>query len=81
MTHRSRPPRCGAAGDPRLHLPFAEATITDPPPADQQLPETTLTGKSVGKLYVEVERHWNEIRFVSASSVGIRDQVSKKWCW
>src|SRR5438105_3390735 len=40
--------------DARMQQPFAEAAVTDPPPPDQQLPETTLAGKSVGKLYVEV---------------------------
>lgn len=51
----------------RLHLPFGEATITDPPPADQRLPDRTLTGKSVGKLFLEVTKLWNDIRFLSAS--------------
>jgi peptidyl-prolyl cis-trans isomerase B (cyclophilin B) len=56
-----------SADDPRWHLPFGEATITDPPPPDQQLAARTFAGKSVGKLFLEVTRVWNEIRFVSPS--------------
>jgi hypothetical protein len=37
----------------------------------------TAGGRS-GRLAPSVK---NEIRFVSASNVGISDQVSKKWCW
>ncbi|MCS6851874.1 MAG: peptidylprolyl isomerase [Gemmataceae bacterium] len=50
-----------------LHQPFAEATITDPPPADQRLPDVTMTGKSVGKLFLEVTRIWDSIRFTTPS--------------
>jgi cyclophilin family peptidyl-prolyl cis-trans isomerase len=61
----SPPAPAPVTADPRLHQPFATAVITDPPPPDQRLPETTLTGKSVGKLYLEVEKIWDQIRFVS----------------
>jgi len=48
----------------RLHQPFTEATIADQP--DQYLPEMTLTGKSVGKLYEQVVKHWDSIHFLNA---------------
>jgi peptidyl-prolyl cis-trans isomerase B (cyclophilin B) len=51
--------------DPRLHQPFSEATISDPPEDWLRPPDTTMTGKSVGKLYTEVRNHWDDIRFVS----------------
>ncbi len=51
--------------DPRLHQPFAEATISEPPEDWHRPPDTTLTGKSVGKFYVEVKNNWEQIRFVS----------------
>jgi len=51
--------------DPRLHQPFAEATISEPPEDWHRPPDTTLTGKSVGKLYVQVKNNWDQIRFVS----------------
>jgi len=51
--------------DPRLHQPFAEATISEPPEDWHRPPDTTLTGKSVGKLYEEVKSNWDQIRFIS----------------
>src|SRR5713101_1934291 len=51
--------------DPQMHQPFADATISDPPEDWLRPPDTTLAGKSVGKLYTEVRNHWDEIRFVS----------------
>jgi cyclophilin family peptidyl-prolyl cis-trans isomerase len=51
--------------DPRLHQPFADATISDPPEGWLRPPDTTMTGKSVGKVYTEVKNHWDDIRFVS----------------
>lgn len=64
VTDAGSPPMNDAT---RLHLPFGEATITDPPPDDQRLPDRTLTGKSVGKLFVEVSKIWNDIRFLDAA--------------
>ena len=62
----SRPETASSiALDPHLHQPFAEATISEPPEDWHRPPDTTLTGKSVGKLYVEVKNHWEQIRFVS----------------
>lgn len=51
--------------DPRLHQPFAEATTDEPPPGWQRPPDTTLTGKATGKLFLEVAHLWDEIKFVS----------------
>lgn len=50
--------------EPRLNQSFAEATLPEPP-ADCRLPDVTATGKSVGKLYTEVMRLWNGIRFTA----------------
>jgi peptidyl-prolyl cis-trans isomerase B (cyclophilin B) len=51
--------------DARLHQPFAEATHQEPPLDWQRPPDTTMAGKSVGKLYTEVVRIWDSIRFVA----------------
>lgn len=53
--------------DPRWQQSFAEATIADPPPDWQRPPDTTLAGKSVGKLYTEVVRLWDDVRFFTPS--------------
>jgi peptidylprolyl isomerase len=50
--------------EPRFRQTLAEATRAEPP-ADWSPPEQTLTGKSVGKLYTEVAKVWETIRFVS----------------
>jgi peptidyl-prolyl cis-trans isomerase B (cyclophilin B) len=49
----------------RLHQPFNQATRQgdDPPVGSQRPADETMTGKSTGKLYSEVVRTWNEIRF------------------
>jgi cyclophilin family peptidyl-prolyl cis-trans isomerase len=51
--------------DPRLHRSFAEATRAEPPPDYPRPPETTITLKSVGKLYTEVKAQWDSIRFAT----------------
>jgi peptidyl-prolyl cis-trans isomerase B (cyclophilin B) len=51
--------------DPRLHQSFAEATRKDPPADFERPPDLTLTGKSVGKLYTDVVRLWDGIRFAT----------------
>ncbi|HEV3203891.1 MAG TPA: peptidylprolyl isomerase [Gemmataceae bacterium] len=51
--------------DPRLHQPFSQATVANPPANWQRPPDLTMTNKSVGKLYTEVVRIWDEIKFVS----------------
>lgn len=52
----------------RLHQPFTQAARqSDDPPAGSQRPvDETMAGKSTGKLYSEVMRLWDEIRFTSA---------------
>ncbi len=50
------------------HLPFAKATRRaedGAPPEMQPPPDLTMAGKSVGKLYTEVIRLWDTIRFVN----------------
>ncbi len=47
----------------RLHQSFAQATRQNPP-ADQRPPDTTMSGKSTGKLYREVIRLWDTIEFM-----------------
>jgi cyclophilin family peptidyl-prolyl cis-trans isomerase len=49
------------------HQPFAKVTrrADDPPQEMQPPPDTTVAGKSVGKLYTEVVRLWDTIRFVN----------------
>src|SRR5437016_5672593 len=61
------PPEIGPSVglDSGMHQPFTEATISEPPEDWHRPPDTTLTGKSVGKLYLEVKNHWEQIRFVS----------------
>jgi peptidyl-prolyl cis-trans isomerase B (cyclophilin B) len=54
-----------AALDPRLHQSFKEATYPEPPDPDQRLLEKTKAGLSVGKLFLEVQKKWDSIRFVS----------------
>jgi cyclophilin family peptidyl-prolyl cis-trans isomerase len=52
--------------DPRFKLPFREATIQqDAAPDGQTLPDMTLTGKSVGKLFVEVSNLWDKVSLTS----------------
>jgi len=54
----------------RLHRSFLEATRKLPPP-DQRPPDRTMTGKSIGKLYGEVVRVWDSIRFTAADGTRI----------
>jgi peptidyl-prolyl cis-trans isomerase B (cyclophilin B) len=53
--------------DDPLHQPFAKAVrqMDDPPPNVPPPPDQTVTGKSVYKLYQEVVRQWDTIRFVT----------------
>jgi len=50
--------------DPQLHQTFADATIAEPPIGDLRPPEITMTNKSVGKLYEDVVKRWDAIKFV-----------------
>src|SRR5205807_8047896 len=56
--------KAGSA-DPRMQQTFAEATRSEPPADWQRPPDLTLAGKSVRKLYTEVVRLWDTIRFTS----------------
>ena len=54
-------------GNARLSQPFADATMSEPPPEeDAVLPEITMTNKSVGKLYEQVVAAWDQVALVSA---------------
>jgi peptidyl-prolyl cis-trans isomerase B (cyclophilin B) len=48
----------------RLHQPFRDATVAEPP-EDQWLPDITKTGKSVGRLYEKVLTEWDKVRFLT----------------
>lgn len=52
-----------SAEKPHSGSSFSEATLSDVP--DQILPDKTMTGKSVGKLYTEVERLWDQVALIS----------------
>jgi cyclophilin family peptidyl-prolyl cis-trans isomerase len=67
-TESAKPP----APDPQSQQPFDQATISDPAPDGQWLPAQTAAGKSVGKLYLDVVKRWDEIRFVSLAGKPIR---------
>jgi cyclophilin family peptidyl-prolyl cis-trans isomerase len=56
-------PRPKAPVEPRFRQSFAGATRAEPPP-DCRPPDTTLTGKSTGKLCTEVIRAWDSIPLV-----------------
>jgi peptidyl-prolyl cis-trans isomerase B (cyclophilin B) len=51
------------------HLPFAKATrpADNPPEGADRPPDQTVSGKSVYKLYQEVLRTWDAIRFTAPS--------------
>jgi cyclophilin family peptidyl-prolyl cis-trans isomerase len=56
-----------------LHQPFNQAIRREPPSGPNVLPpETTISGKSVGKLYVEVQKLWPAIHFADASGKELR---------
>lgn len=52
-----------------MHQPFAKATRRgdDPPAECNRPPDATVSGKPVGKLYAEVIRLWDGVRFVDAA--------------
>jgi peptidyl-prolyl cis-trans isomerase B (cyclophilin B) len=58
----AKPP---VAIDARLTRSFADATRADPPAEAPRPPDTTVTNKSVGKLYTDVVRLWTEVPFVT----------------
>jgi peptidyl-prolyl cis-trans isomerase B (cyclophilin B) len=53
--------------DPRTHQPFEDATVAEPPADWHRPPDVTLAGKSVGKLYTDVRKSWDEVKFQSPS--------------
>lgn len=70
-TDSANPPAAGAAPT-NLQQSFAEATFAEPPPDWNRPPDKTLAGKSVGKLYTEVVRNWDDIKFVDANGKRIQ---------
>ncbi len=51
--------------DPRWGVSFQDACRVLPPANAERPPDVTITGKSVGVLYQDVERLWNTIPLVS----------------
>jgi cyclophilin family peptidyl-prolyl cis-trans isomerase len=50
---------------PAWEKPFKEAIRSEPPADWPAPPDVTKTGKSVGKLYTEVEKTWESVKFVT----------------
>jgi peptidyl-prolyl cis-trans isomerase B (cyclophilin B) len=67
----SQKPKEAEPAPPRdaQHQAFADATRQgdNPPEGAERPPDTTCTGKSVAKLYAEVVRLWDTVRFVDAA--------------
>jgi cyclophilin family peptidyl-prolyl cis-trans isomerase len=57
--------------DPRLQQSFVDATLAEPPLGDLRPPETTATGKSVGKLYEDVVKLWDGVKYVDSHGKNI----------
>jgi peptidyl-prolyl cis-trans isomerase B (cyclophilin B) len=57
--------------DPKLHQPFSEAAITEPPDGQLRPPDQTKAGKNVAKLYEAIVGKdgkgglWDQIKFTS----------------
>jgi peptidyl-prolyl cis-trans isomerase B (cyclophilin B) len=49
----------------RLHQPFKEATLAEPPDPQYWLPPKTKAGKSVGALYEAVVAEWDKVPFLT----------------
>lgn len=60
-----------AAPDARLHAPFKDAVVAEPPEGHYPLPQMK-TGKSVGKLYEQVVGSWDAIKFVTPEGKRLR---------
>lgn len=56
---------------PHLHMSFKEAVLPRPPRDRHRPPDTTCTGKSVGKLYTDVVDLWDTIEFTKADGTAI----------
>lgn len=63
LVKNDKPP----TGDPRLTQLFADATRKDPPADGHRPPDKTMTGKSVGKLYMDVVELWDTVRLTDLS--------------
>lgn len=61
--------------DPRLHQTFADATLADPPASAQRPPDLTIAGKATGKLYTEVVKLWDTVKFRTADGKLIHYQA------
>jgi cyclophilin family peptidyl-prolyl cis-trans isomerase len=71
----AQPGPAGAAAvaklDPRLHQPFKDAVLLDPPEGAQRPPDVTKAGKAVGKLFEAVAGKdgvgglWDQVRFTT----------------
>jgi cyclophilin family peptidyl-prolyl cis-trans isomerase len=59
-----QPQPAKVALDPRMHKPLKEATLSEPPEG-QNLPEKTKAGLSVGKLFLDVQKEWDDIHFAT----------------
>jgi peptidyl-prolyl cis-trans isomerase B (cyclophilin B) len=73
----------GASPANRFQQPFLEATLEDPPPPGELLPpETTIAGKSVGKMFEAIKGHngigglWERITLTTAD--GKPKQITAK---
>src|SRR5262249_11772799 len=56
-----------------LHQPFSQAVRPEPPSGPNVLPPTTtISGKSVGKLYLDVQKLWPTIHFADANGKELR---------
>jgi cyclophilin family peptidyl-prolyl cis-trans isomerase len=66
--------------DPFLHQSFTEATLAEPPEG-QYLPEKTMTNKSVGKLYLDVQGLWGKILFTKADGKKIQYRATLDTEW
>jgi len=56
-----------------LHQPFSQVVRPEPPAGPNVLPPvTTISGKSVGKLYLDVQKLWPTIHFADANGKELR---------
>src|SRR5437868_1929273 len=67
---KETPPPARPMGYDRLHQSFAQATRQNPPP-DQRPPDRTASGKATGKIYGEVLRLWDTIKFMNLDGTRI----------
>lgn len=63
------------APEKRLCQSFGEATQPEPP-EDQILPYVSLSGKSVGKLYEDAVKMWDQVRFATPQGKRLNYQAT-----